>query len=377
MPASSCDVLVVGGGPAGSSCARRLGELGFDVIVLDRKTFPRNKICAGWITPQIVDELQIDLDEYANENILQPITGFRVSVMGHDESHLTYDQPVSYGIRRCEFDHYLLERSGATLRLGEALQSIEKRDGGFIVNGEIETRLIIGAGGHFCPVARHMGASPTGHGQLIVAAQETEFEMTSAQRAQCAVSGDVPELFFCEDLAGYAWCFRKGDYLNIGLGREDTEKISEHVRDFCTFLEERGRVPRGIESKFSGHAYILYGHTRRRLIDDGMMLIGDAAGLAYPQSGEGIRPAIESGLIAANVIAAAAGDYGVNQLEPYTRQLIARYGRPKSPQRGLLNLLPAGFKQSIAANLLGADWFARNVVVDRWFLHRHEPALAL
>src|SRR6187399_1861795 len=108
-----CDVLVVGGGPAGSSCARRLVRAGLDVVVLDKATFPRDKVCAGWITPAVVDELELDLSDYAASRILQPITGFRVAMLGGRDVTLAYERPVSYGIRRCEFDDYLLQRSGA------------------------------------------------------------------------------------------------------------------------------------------------------------------------------------------------------------------------------------------------------------------------
>ena len=60
----SCDVLVVGGGPAGSSCAWKLRQAGVDVVVMDRAVFPRDKICAGWITPQVIDDLALDVDHY-------------------------------------------------------------------------------------------------------------------------------------------------------------------------------------------------------------------------------------------------------------------------------------------------------------------------
>ena len=52
---TACDVLIVGGGPAGSTCAWKLRRPGLDVVVWDRQTFPRDKVCAGWITPQVVD----------------------------------------------------------------------------------------------------------------------------------------------------------------------------------------------------------------------------------------------------------------------------------------------------------------------------------
>ena len=60
----ACDVLIVGGGPAGSSCAWGLRGSGLDVAILDRQTFPRDKICGGWITPQVMSELGIDPAEY-------------------------------------------------------------------------------------------------------------------------------------------------------------------------------------------------------------------------------------------------------------------------------------------------------------------------
>jgi menaquinone-9 beta-reductase len=113
MDMDRVDVLVIGGGPAGSTCARQLRRSGLDVAVLDKRSFPRDKVCAGWITPAVVDALEMDLDDYGRERTLQPLTGFRISMMGRPEAEVRYDEPVSYGIRRCEFDHYLLVRSGA------------------------------------------------------------------------------------------------------------------------------------------------------------------------------------------------------------------------------------------------------------------------
>src|SRR5260221_13358627 len=152
----TCDCLVVGGGPAGSSCARALVLAGLDVVVLDKANFPRDKICAGWITPAVVDELELDLADYRCERTLQPITGFRTGVIGGRPVCTQYDRPVSYGIRRCEFDHYLLARAGARLRLGAPLRSLRREQDQWIVNDGIQAPVVVGAGGHFCPVARLM-----------------------------------------------------------------------------------------------------------------------------------------------------------------------------------------------------------------------------
>ena len=56
----SCEVLIIGGGPAGSTCAKRLGEAGLDVLLMDARVFPRDKPCAGWITPAVLETLAIE-----------------------------------------------------------------------------------------------------------------------------------------------------------------------------------------------------------------------------------------------------------------------------------------------------------------------------
>ena len=110
------------------------------------------------------------------------------------------------------------------------------------------------------------------------------------------------------------------------------------------------------------------------VVDQGVLLVGDAAGLAYPQSGEGIRPAIESGLLAAVTIIEAGGRYTGNRLQPYEDRLQARFGTgPVS--RALTRMLPAGFGTSAARRLLEMPAFVRHVVLDRWFLHAREAAL--
>jgi len=371
----TCDCLIVGGGPAGSSCARALLRAGLDVLVLDKAVFPRDKICAGWITPAVVDELELDLADYRSRRTLQPITAFRTGLIGGAPVSTQFDRPVSYGIRRCEFDQYLLERSGARTRLGEPLKDLRRDQDEWIVNDGIRTRLVIGAGGHFCPVARLMSEESDNRNEGVVLAQEIEFEMTSAEISTCRVEPAVPELYFCDDLLGYAWCFRKGNFLNIGLGREGETRLSAHVAAFCEWLQKEGRIPVGTLSRFHGHAYRLYRGRPRRPTSDGVLLIGDSAGLAYPQSGEGIRPAIESGLMAARVIVDAAGDYRRTVLANLDRRMAGRFGKLETrPSRK--SLIPAAWRQAVARRLLATRWFTRHVLIKRWFLHAHQAALA-
>ena len=370
----TCDVLIVGGGPSGSTCAARLRRDGLDVLIVDRRQFPRDKICAGWITPQIVETLGLDLDHYsAAGNVLQEIIGFRTGLIGGPQIENLYDRPVSYGIRRCEFDHYLLERSGARTSQGQGVTKIERSGGDWVVNDRFAAPLLIGAGGHFCPVARRLGARRLNNAS-VVTAQEIEFEADPSDLSRGRIDATIPELFFCDDLRGYGWCFRKGNFLNIGLGRIDARSLPEHVERFVEFLGESGKVRCAIPRRMHGHAYQLHERVEPRLIDEQVMLIGDAAGLAYAQSGEGIRPAIESGLFAAETIIDADGTYRREQLESYATRLEQRLGRPR--RGAATDWLPAGWLRFLAARLLASRRFSRRVVLEKWFLHMDDPAIA-
>jgi geranylgeranyl reductase family protein len=372
----SCDVLIVGGGPAGSSCAWALRRAGLDVLVLDRKAFPRDKVCAGWITPAVVEALEIEQEDYRKQRVLQPIHGFRVGAEGGRSHCIDFGRVVSFGIRRCEFDHYLLARCDARKRLAEPLASLRREGGRWIANGEITAKLVVGAGGHFCPLARQL-AGATAPAEPIVAAQEIEFELAAPERAACRVAPELPELFFSQDCKGYAWVVRKGAFVNVGLGRQDSHDLAGHVERFVAFLEAEGKLPRGPRPRFRGHAYTLYGQTPRPLVAEGALLVGDAAGLAHPRSGEGIRPAVESGILAARAIVAADGDYTAQSLSRYAAAVAARFGpRHTAPRPGLSDRVPPGLRPRLARLVLGNRWFARHVVLDRWFLHRFDAPLA-
>lgn len=369
-----CDVLIVGGGPAGTSLAWGLRDSGMDICVMDKQSFPRDKVCAGWITPAVIKALEIDTQHYQANRTFQPINGFLISQIGQQQIETRYHgDPISFGIRRCEFDQYLLQRSKARVLLNTPFKNMRRDNKHWIVNENIRTSLVVGAGGHFCPVARVLGAK-LGCNESAVTAQEIEFEMSPAQRSQCNVDPEIPELFFCEDLAGYGWIFRKGDFLNVGLGREDNHKLTEHVQRFSAIMKSSGKIPADMPGKFHGHAYLLYQNSPRKMLDDGVFLIGDAAGLAYAQSGEGIRPAVESGLLGAKVIRNAAQDYRRESLNRYIEHLISHLGNRQSLVN-ISHLMPEKATQYLGAKLLLTHWFIRHIVMNRWFLHTQQSPL--
>jgi menaquinone-9 beta-reductase len=370
----SCDVLIVGGGPAGSTCAWKLKQAGLNVIVADKATFPRDKICAGWITPQVLETLQLDVADYAKSRVFQSIDSFYVGLFDQPGVEVSFESPVSYGIRRCEFDHYLLSRSGATLQLGEAVKDIRRTATGWEINGQLDARMLVGAGGHFCPVARRLRSSHPDRRRLVTAV-EIEFPALNGS----AVPDDrrsQPRLYFCDDLSGYGWCVAKGDYLNIGVGLVDSKETASATEKLMTVIREDGAFNGELPQKFHGHAYYLYDGARSALIDDAVLLIGDAAGLAYSQSGEGIRPAIESGLLAAQVMLEAAGDYQRPRLEAYRTRLVERLDQERpSLAASIFQRLGTRIQRALVRRLIRSPRFVRDSVIINGFLHARQPAL--
>jgi menaquinone-9 beta-reductase len=361
----TCDVLIAGGGPAGSACAWKLRQAGIDVLVMDKAEFPRDKVCAGWITPEVVTALHIDTDDYSNGRTFQPITAFRIGVIGDPVVvDVEYGRPVSFGIRRCEFDHYLLQRCGARVLLGTPVATIRRENDRWIVNDQVRASMLVGAGGHFCPVSRLLNGDAVP--APLVAAQEAEF--IADPGGAWPTEGNRPELYFCPDLQGYGWCFRKAEYLNVGFGRFDARALPKATAAFVDYLKANGRVPRDGSWRWRGHAYLVSGANGRKPIDDGVVLVGDAAGLAFPRSGEGIRPAIESGLMAATAILEANGRYGADRLASYARRLRDSYGVGPLT-RTLSFVVPDRTASAISRRLMRKPWFVRHLLLDRGFLH--------
>jgi geranylgeranyl reductase family protein len=353
------DAVIVGGGPAGSACAGALRRAGWQVLVVDRARFPRDKVCAGWLTPHVFSALGLSPSEYRAAGLtLQTISAFRTGVLGGPMVETRYGGVVSYGILRREFDHFLLQRAGVEVLEGTSVQTLRRANSSWIVNESIATPVLVGAGGHFCPVARHVNGG-TGTARPIVA-KEAEF---FSRRLASAVAGAPPSLYFCRDLDGYGWCVPKGDYVNVGIGRRDSHDFATHVRDFIGFLEAHGVHGGDAAVHWHGHAYLASGAGPRRVVDRGVVLIGDAAGLAYPESGEGIYPAIESGQLAADTLIAAGGRFDIDDLHPYATAIRAAH--PPASKRSQ----PARrVSATVGRLLLRSPAFTRRVVLNRWFL---------
>jgi menaquinone-9 beta-reductase len=353
-----CDALIVGGGPAGSTCAWLLRRAGWDVVVADSARFPRDKVCAGWLTLPVFPLLELDPAEYRAAGLtLQELTAFKTGVFGRPLLETRYPRVISYAIRRCEFDDFLLRRARVRVLEGTRITALRRTEGGWLANEGIEAPVVIGAGGHFCPVARYVrGARPA---VPPIVAREAEVLLDGDR----SFSTDAAELFFCEDLEGYAWLVPKGPYVNVGIGRTGNGAFNDHLGRFMAFLETTGKLPRASRLRWRGHAYAASGVGAIPLIANGLLLVGDAAGLAYPESGEGIRPAIESARLAAQVLVDAGGRHGLDDLGPY--EAAIQRGHP--PARRHAPPVQT-VRTTVGRALLGSRGLTRHVVLDRWFL---------
>ena len=288
------DVLVIGGGPAGAACARRLKQDQVSCIVLDKSSFPRFKPCAGWVTPEVLQLVEMDASSYPFG--LTEFTSFDVSISG-----IKFKLPThQYAIRRFEFDQWLLQLADPEFYV-HSVHEIRLEHGEYVVDDEFSAHYLVGAGGTRCPVYQTFFSetSPRLQSSLIVA-QEEEFQYN--------VKDTCCKLWFFEDkLPGYAWYVPKQDgYVNIGVGgsTEQLKRRGETLKHHWNLLVKRLKEADLICShdfKPAGHSYYLRQNLPVVHIGNAF-LVGDALGLATLDMGEGIGPAIKSGQLAAEVI---------------------------------------------------------------------------
>lgn len=308
------DVIVVGGGPAGSTCAWKLREAGLDVLVLDRAAFPRAKLCAGWVTPEALSDLEIDPDDYPH------------SLMVFEQLHVHWKAFTAkprvrqYSIRRFEFDDFLLRRAGARF-LQHKVREIRRTSGDYVIDDEFRARYLVGAGGTSCPVYRALfhDRSPR-QSHLQTATLEQEFAYDWKDPA-CHL------WFFDDGLPGYSWYVPKANgYINVGLGGMSTRLKAKraHLRHywqkFVVELRKRRLVDHD-DYDPKGYSYFLRGDAGA--VNKGnAYVIGDAAGLATRDMCEGIGPAVKSGLLVAESIVSGS-EYSLAGIDKLSSHGIA------------------------------------------------------
>ena len=302
-------VIIVGGGPAGSACGWKLGQQGIDSLILDKREFPRTKLCAGWITPQVIDDLKIDIENYPHS--LTTFHEFRVHIYGR-ELKLPVNQ---YAIRRHEFDHWLLKRCGVPVETHEVADI--QRDGEYyVIDDTYYCRYLVGAGGTHCPVYRTLFRHRTPRArELSIVTLEAEFPYDYHD-------GNCHLWFLQNRLPGYSWYVPKSTgYVNIGIGGF-SEKLKANndtiKKQWDLFVKELERLSLVTDRRCNAGGYVYYiRDSMDRVHDDRAYIIGDAAGLATRDMGEGIGPAVRSGILAADAIA-SGNPLSVSPIKKYS-----------------------------------------------------------
>jgi geranylgeranyl reductase family protein len=356
------DVVIVGGGPAGSTAAWRLARAGARVLCLDAARFPRVKLCAGWVTPAALRDLELDPDTYPHT--IQPFDAASVVVQGR-EHETRFERVASFGIVRAEFDTMLLRRAeaaGATVREGVRVRSLSRVAGGVLVEGDgisVRAPLVIGAAGHHCPVARAFG--DVSSDEAVVVTQESETRIGAARLRALTPRHGTPELIAEPDFRGYGWYFTKGDFLNVGVGALGGPAIGVRLARLRGTLRAMGRLPDDLAlTPFRGHAYAIRRSRPRRLAGDHVLLLGDAAGLARDVSGEGIGPAVRSARLAAEAITGG---------EPatYADRIAAAFGTPSTGWAAVLGAFPPAAVTAVARLACTLPWTRRRLVFEGAF----------
>ncbi len=341
------DVLVVGAGPGGSATAYHLARRGVDVLMVDKATFPREKVCGDGLTPRAVKALWDMGIDTSDPGFAR--TGY-LRTYGADGYKLDLPWPTirsfpSFGLvmSRFDFDHLLAQKAvkaGATFQQGvEATEA--RQEGGWVTGAvlkdadgnerEVRARYVIAADGASSKLGGRLGVTRDPTRALGIAARRyyrspRPFEpVLEAFLTLPGGGGFMP---------GYGWVFFLPDgVLNVGAGLMSTFKQFQGVsaqKVFDTFVQALPPEWELTEENALGPVRsgpLPTGLNRRPSAVPGMLLVGDAAGMVNPFNGEGISSAMESGQLAAELTAEALvrGKPAIAQM--YPTQLRKEYGR--------------------------------------------------
>jgi len=311
------DVAVIGAGPAGSVTSIHLARGGLKVLLIDKACFPRDKPCGGGLTLRAVRELPVDPGPVVEHEVDR--MEFR---LGWRSRFVRYGRrgPFVLMTQRRRLDHYLVEqavaagaefRDGVRVRL-EAGTDPKGRQSLLVNGGPVAAGSVVGADAANGTTARAFG--PGGRSTHGVAYEGNASFDERYRRLAVIELGTIP--------GGYGWVFPKGDHVNVGVGGWETEgpRLRGHLAELC---RRQGIDEAELES-VRGHRLPLrrpgFVPARGRVL-----LVGDAAGLVDPLTGDGMYEAFVSAKLASEAALEVLG--GTQEtVEPYTERLSQALG---------------------------------------------------
>jgi geranylgeranyl reductase family protein len=349
----SAEAIVVGAGPAGSTTAAALAARGVEVLLLDREVFPREKTCGDGLTPRSVGVLQ-EMGLLAKVEAAGALRMHGVRIYAPNGEHIeagfdSSGELPSFGLTlpRIALDALLLEHAQAAgarfvsnLRVKRLIRDgraagVSRRGGVIGVEGVLDGEpavvrapLTCLATGAATPLVEQAGLLPAA--PPVIRATRSYFEDVGAL-------DPLFQFYFDRDLLpGYGWIFpMTGGRANVGTGYfpggQFRRRSVPSRRLYDGFLDRNLSVRQQLAGATPGGPVkscpLRTDFPRVQTQTDGLLLVGEAAGLVNPINGEGVDFALESGLLAAEVAAEAlrAGDLGGERLAVYGRRLRERY----------------------------------------------------
>jgi geranylgeranyl reductase family protein len=289
------DVIIVGAGPAGAMLAYELSRAGTSVLLIEKQVLPRYKCCAGGVTVKSAKLLPIDISEITED----VINGVDIYFKGECRHRGSYDKGIIYTVMRDRFDHALTrkaEEAGARILQGQPVTHIQEDNGGVNVytpQGTFRSHFLVGADGRRSIVAREAGLNDTS-GYIAGINTEILVDKQELSRWKNRILIDLGCIS-----SGYAWVFPKASHLSIGIAC-----ISSRAKDlkhaYHQFLNSLHINRFNVIRSSGGLLPVCKGEPK--LYKNRIALVGDAAGLADPFTGEGIYNAVQSARLAAPVI---------------------------------------------------------------------------
>ena len=315
------DIIVVGGGPAGLTSAYQLNKYGFNVLLVDKNTFPRPKLCAGLLTKKtrklVNDIFSVTTSDLKEKEVVDFCSDY---YQIYFKDKLIYENEMEdafYYVHRRVYDNFLfnlVKNTGVKIKEGTEVRDIDLFDSKVITkNGnEFKAEYIIGAD----------GANSVIRKKIIAKRDDIKFEdfkknmavslEAIVPRSELKLDFDHPILYYGILNWGYGWIFPRKDSLVIGIAglKKDNKNFKDIFKEYLDLI--------GIKNKDINYTgwQLPYGNFLKEPFYNNTLLVGDAAGLVEPLTGEGIYYAHHSGLLAAKAI---------NKAENYNRNLISTY----------------------------------------------------
>ncbi|WP_114783910.1 NAD(P)/FAD-dependent oxidoreductase [Botryobacter ruber] len=359
------DICIVGAGPGGATAALHLAHKGIPSVLVDKAVFPRDKICGDALSGKVVNELKRIAPELPQLLSQEPHQlpswgihfispgGHKLSVPFKSNYNTTRDTPSGYIVKRIHYDNFLAEevkkRPEITLLEGVDIASYQKQENRFVLSDksgkvQISSRLLLAANGAHSAFARHSAGIK----------QEPEHYCAGLRAYYKNVAGldkdGFIELHFLKDfLPGYFWIFPLSNgYANVGVGmlssvvsKKKLNLKQEMLRIINTHPEFKARFANAeLQGNISGYGLPL-GSKRRIISGDNYMLLGDAASLIDPFTGEGISNAMISGRWAAEQAAQclAQNDFSASFMQGYDKAVYNRLWKELKLSRQMQRLL--------------------------------------